>query len=300
MKILLVPDVPNWAFDRDADAVIKYLPQYNISKKFNRSVRKSDIENYDLVHFMNWSEGSRFGSMVSGGVSSHNHEMRENSKHVQIFPKFKGLIATSKKLYESIKTYNENSFCAQGGVHIDMFTPKFKEPKREFIVGWVGQAGGPVDIKGYETYLKPLIESLSSFKDIKFKVLSKTYKKAQPYSEMPSFYDDVDVQICTSKAEGAPNPMFEAGSSGKALISTDVGAISECIKEEKNGYIIEFGELLVERMKKKILYLYNNRDVCSSMGVESRKIIEEEWSWEHRVKNWIPFFEKMSNQYGKN
>jgi hypothetical protein len=36
------------------------------------------------------------------------------------------------------------------------------------------------------------------------------------------------------------------------------------------------------------------------MGAESRKIIEEEWSWEHRVKNWIPFFEKMSNQYGKN
>lgn len=292
MKILLVPDVPNWAFDRDADAVIKYLPQYDISKKFNRKVRQSDFKEYDLVHFMNWSEGAKFGSKVSCGVSSHNHELRPESNHAKKFPQFKGMIATSQKLYNSIKEYNVNSFCAQGGVHEDIFLPNVRNESK-FVIGWVGQAGGPVDIKGYKTYLEPLMAALSEYKDIEFKVLSNTYKKAQPYSKMPDFYKDIDVQLCTSKAEGAPNPMFEAASSAKALISTDVGAISECIQEGVNGYLVKFDEDVVLRLKEKILCLYRDRSLCLQMGQEGRKIIEKDWTWKKRVKNWIPFFERM-------
>jgi len=272
------------------------LPQYQITKKFNRSVRGRDLKGYDIVHFMNWSEGARFSDKVSGGVSSHNHEMRSDSKHAEFFPKFKGLIATSKKLFESIKSYNKNSFCAQGGVHEDVFLPHVKENRKTFTVGWVGQAGGPVDIKGYEKYLKPLVKSLSPFGDIEFEILSNSYKRAQPYSEMPEFYKSVDVQICTSKAEGAPNPMFEAASSAKALISTDVGAISELIEEGVNGYVVKFDGDVVNEMRSKILYLYKNRDHCLKMGQESRRIVEEGWTWKKRAQNWIPFFERLGEK----
>ena len=293
MKILLVPDVPNWAFDRDASAVIQYLPEYDIDKCFASDFHKSMIKDYDLVHFMNWWDAVGLSKRISGGVSSHNFEILRKKKAHKAFPNYRGLIATSKILYDKVKDHNNNVFCAQGGVHEDLFVPVYKEPQKEFVVGWVGQAGGKTDIKGHAKYLEPLMKSLRSHADIRFKILSNNHTNARPYSEMPEFYTDIDLQLCTSLAEGAPNPMFEAASSGKALLSTRVGAISECIDNGVSGYMVDFESNVVAEMKEKILFLKNNRNVCRSMGIEGRRIIEEDWTWKKRAQNWKPLFDTV-------
>jgi len=87
MKILLVADVPNWAFDRDADAVIKYLPQYQIYKTYTGNFNPSFLKQYDHVHFMNWLEGMPYVPKVSGGVSSHNFELLHKGDAKRMFPK---------------------------------------------------------------------------------------------------------------------------------------------------------------------------------------------------------------------
>lgn len=308
MKILLVADVPNWAFDRDADAIIKYLPQYDIFKTYTGRFNSNLFNKYDHIHFMNWLEGRSHANKVSGGVSSHNFELLHKYDAMKMFPKYQALIATSKFLYDKIKNKNKHVFYAPGGVHEDMFVPLPKNRTKTFVVGWVGQktTGGlnlhesdKIDIKGYNLILKPLMNRLERYPDIQFKIHNKNYKNAIPYKKMPEIYKNIDCQICTSIAEGAPNPMFEAASCGKALISTKVGAISECIKEGYNGFLIDAyshrNELdkTISSFEHYILKLKNNRELCDIMGVRSRNIIVKDWGWKNTVQRWIPMFEYL-------
>jgi glycosyltransferase involved in cell wall biosynthesis len=192
-----------------------------------------------------------------------------------------------------------------------MFIPVEKQRGDKFIIGWVGQktTGGlnlqesdRIDIKGYNLILKPLMQRLERYPDIKFKIHNKNYKNAIPYSQIPKIYEDIDCQICTSLAEGAPNPMFEAASCGKPLISTRVGAISQCIQEWDNGFLIDAYskrsdlEKTIDAFEEKILILRNDRDLCDKMGKKSREIVVRDWGWKTTVQKWIPMFEYIKHK----
>jgi len=305
MKILLVPDILNWAFDRDASAVIRYLPEYNIDKVPKSAFHRKFIDEYDLVHFMSWYDMQSMPDKVSAGVSSHNFELLHYDASKKIFPKYKALVGTSRIIYDKLKDQNDNVFCAQGGVHHDMFIPVSKPESETFVIGWVAQkTSGKIDIKGYTSVLLPLMKQLSIHKNIEFKLLSNTPKNSIKYSDMPSFFDNVDCQICTSLTEGAPNPMFEAASCGKALISTNVGAISEFIQHGENGFIVDAYNIgdnnkiqeTIRSFAHYILTLRGDRDRCRVMGIKSREIVEESWTWEKRARNWIPVFELFNGR----
>lgn len=312
MKILLIADVPRWAWDRNADALIKYLPQYELSKGYFRHFRRLDFTKYDHVHSMGWLPARGMAPKLSGAVCSHNFELR-NEGGETAFPQFMALTANSPFLYEKVKPYNEHLFYAPNGVHEDLFLPCFKERDKKFVVGWVGQETsggltmaecGRIDIKGYQAVLLPLIERMKKYPDIEFKLCTNNHKNAVSHEEMPKFYKDVDCQICTSLAEGTPNPMFEAASCGKALISTNVGAISECITNAGNGFLIDAYKSradlpsVIDQFETLILKLKNDRDLCEEMGKKSRETIEKNWTWKERAKQWIPLFEYVRGLKG--
>jgi len=121
--------------------------------------------------------------------------------------------------------------------------------------------------------------------------------------EMPKFYSDVDVHICTSLSEGGPYPMFEAASCGIPLISTKVGAISEFIIPGENGFLIDTYSSkeetirVISEFKKYILKLKEDKSLCKYMGNNNRRKIEKNWTWKKRAKVWKTFFERvLSNE----
>jgi len=311
-NILLLIDVPNWAWDRNASAIMKYLPEYSFSKKKLKGNSTINSGNYDHIHSMGWLPATFCAEKVTAGVCSHNFEFRDQRAE-DFFPKFKYLTANSQKLYKIVSRYTDKVIYAPNGVHEDLFTPRVKKPEKKFVVGWVGQEtkGGltlenhnRIDIKGFHMVLKPLKERMKKHPHIEFKVLSNKYFNARPYEEMPDFYNDVDVQICTSYREGTPNPMFEAASCGKPLISTNVGAISEVIKDGENGFLInEYNdeddlEKTIDQFEAKILSLYVNRELGLKMGERNREIIEKDWTWKEKAKNFKKLFEIVGKENG--
>lgn len=306
MKIVMIPDVPNWAFDRNVSAIIKYNPELNITKIFQKHFNESMFNNFNIVYHCSWLWTVNPQRQATE-ITSHNYEFLHKEKARREIPQFKGIVTKSMILYQKISKMNKFTFYAAGGVHDDIFIPVKKERRKKFTVGWCGHPteGGfgdrrPVDIKGYHHILLPLIENMKDCKDIEFKVLATNVRKNPlPYSQMPFFFRDVDVQICTSVAEGAPNPMFEAASTGLPLISTKVGAISELIEHNVNGYIIPTyncqGDLpdRIAQFRKYILHLKNNRELGEEMGRRNRDKVVKEWTWRTRAKQWKIFFEKF-------
>lgn len=77
-----------------------------------------------------------------------------------------------------------------------------------------------------------------------------------------------DVFILPSYIEGLPISILEAMSYRCGIVSTTVGGIPDIV-DEQNGILIGPGDVV--NLSNSILYLIQNKNVLSSMGVESEK-----------------------------
>lgn len=313
MRVLLVPDVPGWAWDHKASAIRKYLKtDFDVIDKvftsdFGRNAR-SYIGKYDSIHFFGWMDGVKYANKATAGISSYNYEIKHWNHAVNNLKRYQAITAVSQALFNRLteQGLHEKIYCTPNGVDHNVFHPIKRPANKKFVIGWVGQpthgqigmqgAKGQVDQHGYTSVFKPLQEILSVCDDVEFKVLDRIWTNALPHKELINFYNECDCQIHTGYLTGTPNPIFEAAACGKAVISTRIGAAIDMIEDGINGYKVDAyaSEEDVPRVLRdfveKITYLKDNRDLCEVMGERSRKIIEESWTWKERAKQWIPVF----------
>ena len=83
-------------------------------------------------------------------------------------------------------------------------------------------------------------------------------------ANVSKYLQESDVYVITSKYEGLPLSMLEAISSGLPIISSNVGGIKDVITEGLNGYLYDLN-LGKDEIVKKLLYLYNNKDIMSDI-----------------------------------
>lgn len=301
MRVLLVPDVPNWAWDFKADALIKCLGDtFDFSKNYTNRFNKAWLKEYDSIHFFGWVDSISVASFVTTGISSQNFE-NQIDKAKSIMPKFKAITTVSRIILDKAKKLrlNDNLYLCENGVDLEMFQPDKENVKNDkLIIGWVGQAGGNFDQHGYKSILQPLKAMINGRKDMEVRVIGNNWKNAISRSEMIKFYHSIDVLIHTGHMTGTPNPIFEAAACGKAVMSTIVGASPDMIKDGENGFLIQpyhLGDRIVmqrviDEFMKKLLLLVKDRELCGVFGNKSREIVEKDWGWKVKAKQWIPVF----------
>ena len=82
-----------------------------------------------------------------------------------------------------------------------------------------------------------------------------------------------NVLILTSLLEGLPRSIMEAMAIGLPIIATNTKGNIDLVENKKNGFIVEIGDYI--ETNKKILELYNNRELVKLMGYESKKRIKK-------------------------
>jgi len=102
-------------------------------------------------------------------------------------------------------------------------------------------------------------------------------------NELVDFYNLCDVFILISKfdrneGEGLPLTPIEASSCGKPIIVGDEDGSKESVVDGYNGFIISPNKIQI--LVEKILYLYKNRDILKEMGINARKFVIENFSYE--------------------
>jgi glycosyltransferase involved in cell wall biosynthesis len=97
-------------------------------------------------------------------------------------------------------------------------------------------------------------------------------------SDMPGFFNSIDIFLLPSHFEGFSNAVIEAMASARPVVAFDVGSTAEVIRDGKTGYIIR--DKSVQEMSGKILELASNKELRRSMGREGRKRVEESFSFE--------------------
>lgn len=84
-----------------------------------------------------------------------------------------------------------------------------------------------------------------------------------------SFYDNADIFCLASYSEGTPKVVLEAMARGVPVISTDVGGVSELVKNQVSGLLVTPGD--PAKMAKRIMQLANDEVLyknCSLRGID--------------------------------
>jgi len=93
-----------------------------------------------------------------------------------------------------------------------------------------------------------------------------------------------DVFVLTSKYEGLPFAIIEAIFAGLPIVATNVGGVSELIKDNKNGFLVNSNS--IEELVQKMIYLIENPVKIKEMGEEGQKIAKENFTLDKMIKNY--------------
>ena len=117
------------------------------------------------------------------------------------------------------------------------------------------------------------------------------FKKPISQYKLSEQYSGSNVFITCSIEEGLSMVQLQAMSCGLPIICTPNSGGDEIIDNGNDGFILPIRD--TEELKKKILYLYNNKSVCFEMGMRAQKKIKNSFSWESYGKNIISMYKKL-------
>ncbi|MDP2966564.1 MAG: glycosyltransferase family 4 protein [Pelolinea sp.] len=94
--------------------------------------------------------------------------------------------------------------------------------------------------------------------------------------DMVLVYQQASVVCLPSYREGLAKSLIEAAACGRALVASDIPGCREVVRDGVNGFVVppKQAGLLAEALEKIIC----NKELRGRMGVESRKIVEREFS----------------------
>ncbi|HGY54362.1 MAG TPA: glycosyltransferase [Caldithrix abyssi] len=305
-KILLIPDEPNWALDKNAKDLVKY----------NKSKLRLDIcyyddfrtdadryyREYDLLFPMYMGIFFDFlkrrypvDTAVTGIRSYHRWDKRKTlPPGYNTHPSFKivhklkkALLVNThcKKLWYIFARYfpviHTKYTC-----DLQMFYPETTKKKSDkLIIGWTGSLTNHPGKRGFHEFIKPACEAVDG---VELKVQSKEDGVITDDNQMRAFYNSLDLYIIASRSEGTPRPAIEAAACGVPVISTDVGIIPELMEDGENGFIVR---RTLEAFVEKLQWIADNRDRLPEMGKKLRQKMEREFNWEHLIYQWTDFME---------
>ena len=304
-KVLIIPDAPNWALDKNAKDLVKYNKsnlELNVvySNDFKRDWKRYYKE-YDLLFPM---FKGMFFDMLKAGIPHDKVVTGIRSYH--FWDKRKTLPPgyNTKPSWEVIRKMRKavlvNTHCKElwyifskhfPVVHtkytcdLEMFYPENKKQNDKVVIGWTGSLTNHPGKRGYHEFIKPITDE---FPEFELKVQDGSVNPITDDNQMREFYNSLDLYIIASRSEGTPRPAIEAAACGVPVISTDVGIIPELIEEGVNGFVVD---RTYEAIKSKLQWIANNQEILPQMGKNIRQKMENEFNWENLIYQWTDFLQ---------
>lgn len=234
-RILLIVDIPDWAFHTLARAIQAHLShKYEFETMIGREIEHFDDAAYDLIHvFFEFEEHHlpflRGNSRVLKSVYSHYWQergMNAREFHARHLREAHAVSVPSLRLLSALQDLPVPVFLCPEGLDTSFFTPAYHPSRGPLVVGWAGNPERP--IKRLD-WLRGACEGVCE--------LRTTDGLRSPHG-MLNFYREIDVIACSSRAEGAPRPLLEGMACGNFPLSFDVGIAGELITDGLNGMLV--------------------------------------------------------------
>ena len=112
-----------------------------------------------------------------------------------------------------------------------------------------------------------------------------------PNERLPVYYNQADMFVLPSCAEGMSNVILEAMACGLPVIATNVGGNPELVENEETGLLVppENVEALHASFKK----LLSDKKLRERMGSSGRKKVEEYFTWDRIAGEYLKLYESI-------
>ena len=112
--------------------------------------------------------------------------------------------------------------------------------------------------------------------------------------KIDKFNAGMDVICLTSDNEGTPVSLIEAQASGVPVISTNVGGVSNIIKNEETGFIVQKNDL--NTYVSKLLQLIEEKELRTSFSSKGWDFVGKKYHYNTLVKNTESHYQKLLSE----
>jgi len=129
----------------------------------------------------------------------------------------------------------------------------------------------------------PILEKYKNVQNIKIKKAS--------HFELYKEYSQGNVFVLPSIEEGFARVILEAMACGLPVICTTNTGGEDIVRDGVDGFIIPIRD--VEKLKEKIVYLYENQDICKKMGESAKERVSQGFTWDDYGNKMIEAYNKI-------
>ena len=130
-------------------------------------------------------------------------------------------------------------------------------------------------------YRDTVLQHLKKFENFKWLGALEYPDKVREY------LSEIDVYALVSGMDMSPLTLLEAQLMEKPVIATRIGGIPELMANEKTGFLVEIGDH--HGWTEKLAILINDSKKRQDMGLEGRKYVIENFSWDKVAKEFATF-----------
>ena len=117
------------------------------------------------------------------------------------------------------------------------------------------------------------------------------------FEDMPKYLNSCDIYVSTALSDGTPVSMLEAMACGKPCIITDVGGVSEWIKDDVMGLLVKPGQ--PKELANKIIELAGNSEKRTMMGNNAHNLVVKSANKSEIMSGVELDYINLANKYSK-
>ena len=294
-------------FRIDREKYLLELKKYKFDIKIVPSLKNRYIDDADITVATAWPTAFDLNSYeTSKGKKVYfvqDYEVWDsNIKYVDMSYKLPvNKIVISKYLQDLLRNkFNTDSEIVLTSINFQLFNNEQKIFNENSVLLFVYSEANRKNIKMIMQSMEYIHEK---YPNVVIKSFGFEKKEIIPvyieYSENPSLEDRIklycnsDIFLLSSNFEGFGIPPAEAMACRCAVVSTDVGAISEYSENNVSSLIVPSGNL--DKFIKAIEYLINNKKEIERISIAGYNNVREKLNYEESVKKFENLLVKWSN-----
>jgi glycosyltransferase involved in cell wall biosynthesis len=110
-------------------------------------------------------------------------------------------------------------------------------------------------------------------------------------SQIVERYRQADIFVTATRWEGMPNTVLEAMACGLPIVATHASGLDELVREGINGYLVDINDETA--LAGCLADLIDNPYERERMGKESRKIAEQEFTWDYITEQYVEIYKRI-------
>lgn len=294
-RVLVLADVPGWAWARKAAALKQHLSnRFDIDVAYTTDHTAGGVvasRRHDLIHTFEASQMLLFptqGRRVVTGITAHVRSGYEKRFGDGIMREWAaravGFHANSMLLLREMTEHlHKPVHYVPNGVD-EVFWHRHRQRSRNDKLV-VGQVARPNPRKNAHM-IRRICEHTAALRDgVELVQIERNSKDPLSAEEMLEFYQDIHVLVVASDMDGTPNPALEAASCECAIVSNRIGNMPEFVEHGVNGMLLD--GLEPERYIEALTTLAQKpADEVAGMGRAARTTVLRDWTWGKQVENY--------------